>query len=66
MTTELAFNKSLSEKEADRRKALLDEMYGYTEEMSDEQKSELQQLVSAYMEHRKNKQQQPLRTMLGR
>lgn len=71
MTTDFGLNKSMPEKEAEKRKAMIDEMYGTPtgqEEQPPEEaeKNELSQLFEAYMEHRKQKQQPALKNILGR
>jgi hypothetical protein len=70
MTTDFGLNKSMADKEADKRKAMVDEMYygeaGKEEPKEEEEKGELSQLFDAYMEHRKQKQQPALKNILGR
>jgi hypothetical protein len=60
--------KTLADKEKEKRQALVEEMYGYTpeEQMSPEQKDEFSELIKSYAEHRKGKQKQPLKNILGR
>jgi hypothetical protein len=50
------------EKEAEKKKAILDEMYGETEQ----QKAEMKEMFDSYVEHMKQKQQQPLRNVLAK
>jgi hypothetical protein len=70
MTTDFGLNKSMADKEADKRKAMVDEMYygeaDKEEPKEEEDKGELSQLFDAYMEHRKQKQKPALKNILGR
>jgi hypothetical protein len=60
-------SKTLAEKEKEKRQALVEEMYGYTPEDTDnQQKDEFAELVKGYIEHRKGKQKQPLKSILGK
>jgi hypothetical protein len=61
-------NQPTQESDSDKRKKMIDEIYGYTEEQTGEEKqkkSELMDLFNSYVEHRKSKMQKPLGTMLG-
>jgi len=54
--------------DADKRKKMIDEIYGYVEDQTHEEKekkNELMELFNSYVEHRKSKQQKPLGQMLG-
>jgi hypothetical protein len=60
--------KNPENQEADKRKKMIDEIYGYVEDQTQEEKekkNELMDLFNSYVEHRKNKMQKPLGTMLG-
>lgn len=63
---EIESPKGLAEKEQDKRKQLIEDMYGYTEDMNDEEKDEFAELVKGYVQHRKEKQAKPLKSILGR
>jgi hypothetical protein len=59
--------KALADREKEKRQALVEEMYGYTpEDTENQQKDEFAELVKGYVEHRKGKQKQPLKSILGK
>jgi len=60
-------SKKVAEQEAQKRKELIDEMYGYTgEEMDKEAKDEFTELVKSYLEYRKNKYKKPLKDVVAK
>jgi hypothetical protein len=64
----IKLNATAEQQEADKRKKLIDEIYGYVENETQEEKekkSQIQELFNAYVQHRKEKQQNPLKTMMG-
>jgi ribosomal protein L20 len=60
--------KNPEQMDAEKRKKMIDEIYGYSEaqeEEDKEKKSQLMELINSYAEHRKQKQQQPLKSLLS-
>ena len=68
MESKYHLNKSPEDAEAEKRKKLIEEIYGYEgteDEEEKNKKSQIMELISTYAEHRKQKQQQPLKSLVG-
>lgn len=57
----------MAEKDAEmeKRKQMIDEIYGYGDMEDEEKKDKFKEMLQAYMEHRKQKQQAPLKHIFG-